>query len=117
MTHYIKIKECYADAIMEGRKTFEVRLNDRGYNSGDYVCFMVFDEGIRNFAHKLDGEVFRITYVHSGLGMQDSYVVFGIERVDKRSDVSHGSRTGKEALNESRANYRSSCGQSCKEND
>ena len=93
MTHYIKIKECYADAIMDGRKTFEVRLNDRGYNSGDYVCFMVFDEGIRNFAHKLDGEVFRITYVHSGLGMQDGYVVFGIERVDKRSDVSHGSRT------------------------
>ena len=102
MTHYIKIKECYADAIMEGRKTFEVRLNDRGYNSGDYVCFMVFDEGIRNFKHKLDGEVFRITYVHSGLGMQDGYVVFGIERVDKRwqqdreENDHNGSRTEKE---------------------
>lgn len=85
MTHYIKIQECYADAIMEGRKTFEVRLNDRGYNSGDYVCFLVFDrEGYRKPKHRLDGEVFRITYVHSGLGMQDGYVVFGIERVDKR---------------------------------
>lgn len=84
MTHYIKIKECYADAIMEGRKTFEVRLNDRGYNSGDCVCFLVFDEGIRQPRHNLDGELFRITYVHSGLGMQEGYVVFGIERVDKR---------------------------------
>lgn len=95
MTHYIKIKECYADAIMEERKTFEVRINDRGYNSGDYVCFMVFDEGVRKFKHKLDGEVFRITYVHSGLGMQDGYVVFSIERVDKRWQ-----QAGKEAPDE-----------------
>ena len=96
MVHYIKIKECYADAILEGKKTFEVRLNDRGYNCGDYVCFLVFDEGIRQPRHNLDGELFRITYVHSGLGMQEGYVVFGIERVDKRSDVSHGSRIEKE---------------------
>lgn len=83
MTHYIKIDNSYADAVLEGRKNFEVRLNDRGYNSGDYVCFLVMENGFRNFTHKLDGEVYRITYVHSGLGLKEGYVVFGIEKVAK----------------------------------
>ena len=37
MEHVIKILEPYADAIVEGRKKFEVRKNDRGYNAGDTV--------------------------------------------------------------------------------
>lgn len=36
---------------------------------------------------------------------------------ERKKNDQDGSRTGKEELNESRANYRSSCGQSCKEND
>ena len=80
MTHYIKILEQYADAIVEGRKNFEVRLNDRGYNAGDRVVFSVItDYGLTNMHHALWEKHFEITYVHSGLGMQNDYVVFGIK--------------------------------------
>ena len=37
MHHDLKIEEPYYQAIIEGKKTFEVRYNDRGYNAGDSV--------------------------------------------------------------------------------
>ena len=82
--HKLKILKQYADAIADGRKAFEVRLNDRGYNAGDYVTFIVRDSmGVEVTHHTLEEKVFEITYVHSGLGMENGYVVFGIkERKD-----------------------------------
>ncbi len=83
--HCIKIKEMYADAVDEGRKNFEVRLNDRGHNAGDEVAFTVVSEsGITDFHHPLNKKKFKITYVHSGLGMKEEYVVFGIKEIKKK---------------------------------
>ena len=82
MTHVLKIYEQYADAIAEGRKNFEVRLNDRGFNAGDKVAFLVKDEfELTNLKHPLAHKTFEITYVHSGLGMENGYVVFGIKEM------------------------------------
>ncbi len=80
MLHIIKIKEPYADAIIDGRKTFEVRLNDRGYNAGDKVQFeVIYSDGILFSTHPLNDKIYGITYVHSGLGLEANYVVFGIK--------------------------------------
>lgn len=82
MIHYIKIREQYADAVEEGRKNFEVRLNDRGYNAGDEVAFTVVNEfDMTDLYHPLSEKKFKITYVHSGLGMEKGYVVFGIKEL------------------------------------
>lgn len=35
--HHVKIKKEYAAAIMDGRKRFEIRLNDRDYKVGDLM--------------------------------------------------------------------------------
>ena len=79
MLHVIKIKEQYADAIADGRKNFEVRINDRGYNAGDQVAFIVKDKyDITDLSHPLNDKKFDITYVHSGLGLESGYVDFGI---------------------------------------
>ena len=85
MLHKIKIQESYADAIVEGRKTFEVRLNDRGYNAGDFVQFQVVEQRLSvlcNTTHKLNNMQFVITYVYSGKGLDSGYVVFGIKPVE-----------------------------------
>ncbi len=95
MTHTIKIKECYADAVYDGRKTFEVRENDRGYNAGDIVRFeVIYSDGCQCSIHPLNDEEYRITYVHSGLGMKEGYVVFGIsirmtKEIQKAIDYIH----------------------------
>ena len=77
-THRIKLNEFYEEDVLSGRKNFEVRLNDRGYQAGDLVIFTVIDDlGIR-IPSPLNEKKYRITYVHSGLGLKESHVVFGI---------------------------------------
>lgn len=79
MTHNIKIQYPYADVIINKRKTFEVRLNDRRYNVGDTIQFRVMDGSI-DMPHKLNNEEYEITYVYSGLGLEKGFVVFGIRQ-------------------------------------
>jgi len=78
--HDLKIKKDYADSIWFGGKNFEVRYNDRNYQKGDFIIFFVVDnDGNHLDGHILDGKYYMITNVHSGLGMQDGYVVLGIK--------------------------------------
>lgn len=83
--HEIKIWEEFADAVLSGDKNFEIRYNDRAYQKGDLVRFIVCrDEfnGSRTVLtnHPLYGKYYDITYVLSGWGLKDGYVVFGIAR-------------------------------------
>lgn len=83
MTHDLKIQKQFADAVLNGRKTFEVRRNDRGYNAGDLVKFTVVEQGaafnLRCGGHPLNGAVYRIGYVLSGWGLKNGFVAFSIE--------------------------------------
>lgn len=83
MTHKIKIKESFANAVYDGRKTFEIRNNDRGYQAGDKVQFTVLydSDGCELIGHPLSYHEYEITYVLSGWGIQDGYVVFGIKPI------------------------------------
>ena len=45
MNHKIKVLSCYFEAIIVGKKLFEIRDNsDRGYNAGDTIAFFETDE-------------------------------------------------------------------------
>ena len=80
--HHIKLNEEYCDSVYVGDKTFEVRLNDRGYQTGDYINFIPVDKtGVID--HPIDRRLYKITYVHSGLGLEKMYVVLGIKWHDK----------------------------------
>lgn len=82
MTHEIKILEQYAGPVYCKDKTFEVRQNDRGYQKGDIVRFKVMTKGgINNTYHPLNGKEYEITYVLSGWGLQEGWVVFGIREI------------------------------------
>ena len=87
-THTLKILKTFADAVLTGEKTFEVRENDRGFQKGDRVRFTVVDEQhparfangeIIREEHDLEYKVFEITYVLSGWHIDDGYVVFGMK--------------------------------------
>ena len=90
MIHFIKIKKQFADSILSGDKTFEIRKNDRAYQKGDEVKFTVLNEdGVEykkydvqtgiHCSHPLQDKVYEITYVLSGWGLKNGYVVFGIK--------------------------------------
>ena len=83
VTHNLKIKQCFADPIVKGEKSFDIRFNDRGYQTGDEIKFQVVDnitgEPIEeHFIHKL---TYRITYVLSGWGLNNGYVALSIKQV------------------------------------
>lgn len=84
MAHYtIKVLDTFANAVYRGEKTFEIRENDKGYQRDDTVSFTVIrKDGTEDITHKLHGRRYAITYVLSGWGIKEGYVVFGI-REDK----------------------------------
>ena len=43
MHHTIKIAQPYFDAVQEGKKTFEIRFDDRGYQAGDTLTMREWD--------------------------------------------------------------------------
>lgn len=87
-THRLKVLIKYADAIMDGTKTFEVRKNDRGYKVGDKIVFsVVSNEGYAVGAatrHPLNGETYRIDYILDDFeGLAQKYVALAIRKEDE----------------------------------
>ena len=82
MTHVLKILESFTNAILTGDKTFEVRENDRGYQKGDLVWFKPVDKfGNKVFGNDIEEKTYEITYVLSGWGIKEGWVVFGIREI------------------------------------
>lgn len=87
-THRLKVFIKYADAIMNGTKTFEVRKNDRGYEVGDKIVFdVVTNEGYAVGAaarHPLNDKAYRIDYILDDFeGLAQKYVALAISKEDE----------------------------------
>ena len=88
--HSIKIAPMYYHDIVTGRKTFELRKNDRGYRVGDFLELMEFKAG------KTTGRVTYaiITYMlESYTGLKDGYCILGI-MIDKSETDNRGDEDG-----------------------
>lgn len=84
-THRPKIHEQYANAVLNGTKTFEVRKNDRGYEVDDKIVFdVVTNEGYavgEAARHPLNGATYRIDYILDDFeGLAHKYVAFAISK-------------------------------------
>jgi len=84
MKHELKIYPEFFQAITLGKKTFEVRLNDRNYQCGDVVVLREC-ESLPNSPHsrpnpKYTGRcmVVEITYIMPGgvFGVLSDYIIF-----------------------------------------
>ena len=42
-THNLKLRMDFCDDVLRGKKTFEIRYNDRGYQVGDLIKFRAVD--------------------------------------------------------------------------
>ena len=81
MTHNIKITESFADAVLSGDKTFEIRKNDRGYQKGDVVRFETIDRMGLHVPHPVEEREYRISYLVHGWGLKEGWCVFGTEEI------------------------------------
>lgn len=78
MEHDLKIERPYFEAVKDGRKTFEIRYNDRGFQAGDTVW-------LREYGAYYTGRTLYadIGYV-LGYQMQDGYVAFSLLNVREK---------------------------------
>lgn len=88
-THELKINECYFNHILEGKKTCEIRFNDRDYQVGDIIRFKYlwkYEE--RPSEAQFDGDCylsdvnFIITHVlHFPEGLKEGFVALSIKKL------------------------------------
>lgn len=78
--HTVKILEYFCDDLMSGKKSFEIRQNDRGYQTGDSISFTPVNNLGLPVDHPIKREVFDIKYVLSGWGLKSNYVCLAIKR-------------------------------------
>lgn len=80
-THKLKLNIKFCDAVLSGEKTFEIRINDRGFQVGDHIKFISVDDlGICK--HDIIKKEYEITYMLIGW----DYVALAIREV-KENDM------------------------------
>ena len=75
MKHKLKILPQYFEDVCSGKKSFEIRKNDRDFKVGDTLFLMEFD----TLAHSCTGRVVerKITYI-TDYAQKENYVVMAI---------------------------------------
>ncbi|EJN04289.1 DUF3850 domain-containing protein [Phyllobacterium sp. YR531] len=85
--HYLKTLPVYWEAVARSDKNFEVRKNDRDFQTGDQIYLEYFDpdQGPQNYRNAIAK---RISYtLHGGqFGIEPGYVVLGLADLE---DTSH----------------------------
>lgn len=79
MTHELKTWPEYFEEVFMGRKTFEVRQNDRDYKNGDTLILKEFDNKTQRYTGRTIART--VTYVlHGGnFGIAKDTVVMSIQ--------------------------------------
>lgn len=86
--HKLKTIDLFFDAVEDGRKTFEVRRNDRAFQTGDILELIKIDD--KGYYVTPVGERFgtivlrkRISYLLQGgqFGIEEGFCVLGLEDV------------------------------------
>ena len=88
MVHELKTLPVYFNAVLEGRKNFEIRKNDRFFQQGDELLLKEwypddwYEVGEKEcytgrFLHR------KITYILKGgqYGIENGYVILGLEKI------------------------------------
>ena len=84
--HELKTLDVYFDAVANGTKKFEVRLNDRGFQKGDLLILRHMDA--TGFVSSVEPPLFcNVLYVLQGgqFGIDPRYCVMSIEPRDGAS--------------------------------
>ena len=82
--HVLKIKDEYLAEIYCGRKTFELRKDDRDYQVGDLIHFVDTNGDEVDTKEFNKGNLYEITYILRNVpeyGLQDGYAILSIYQV------------------------------------
>lgn len=78
-THLLKTVNPHFGAVLSGKKTAELRINDRGFSVGDILVLREWSEAGRYSGREVNARVTSILEQHPGL--VTGYVMLSFERV------------------------------------
>lgn len=76
-THNLKLNLEFCDDVLSGKKNFEIRNNDRGFQTGDLIKFIPTDgtysvdlngNETEHARHPISERIYKIKYILSGWG-------------------------------------------------
>ena len=83
MTHELKILPEYFELVRRREKTFEIRLNDRNYQVGDWLTLKEWD------GHYTGREIKRyVNYIYYGnsvFGLHEDYCIMNLKISDTKA--------------------------------
>ncbi|MBQ8306971.1 MAG: DUF3850 domain-containing protein [Blautia sp.] len=82
--HRIRLASSYYDDVLSGRKTFELRKNDRGYRTGHMLEMVEFKEGIET-GRLIHADIAYMLEDYAGL--EEGYCILGIKVTDYTDDT------------------------------
>ena len=85
--HCLKLDIEFCAAVYNGEKSFEIRQNDRGYQTGDVIRFKAVENG-QPVDHPINHATFDITYVLNGWGLKNGFVALAIRKRGNGCDQS-----------------------------
>ncbi len=78
MIHDLKCWTPFYDDILSGRKTFEWRINDRGFQVGDVLRLKEYDQAKDQYTGRVYHAVVRYMIEGGQFGIPDEYCIMGI---------------------------------------
>ena len=80
VTHMLKILPDYFDEIIQSRKRFEIRKNDRQYLMGDYLILKEYNAMRKGYTGRM--ATCKVTYILRDFeGLKEGYVAMSTEVV------------------------------------
>lgn len=84
MIHAIKIQPPYFEDVISGRKQFEIRLNDREYQEGDYLALNEWEQTSSVGGHYTGRScLVYVDYIlygaQLGIGLDEDYCIMSIK--------------------------------------
>lgn len=78
MTHELKIIPKYFEDVLDGKKNFELRKDDRNFKEGDNILLREY-EGGEYTGYELFSPIRYILRDVSEYGLQDGFVILGLD--------------------------------------
>lgn len=83
--HELKCWPSLFDDLRSGRKSFDIRKNNRGFQTGDRIAFRKFCPEKKQYTNPAESLTADIGYILSGFGLKSDYVCLGLKLIG-RSD-------------------------------
>ena len=76
----MKLGTTFFDDVKTGRKTFELRKNDRGYKEGDIIVMHEYKDGTTT-GRTIEKKI--VYMLEDFIGLEDGYCILGLGEVEE----------------------------------